>query len=683
MDNSEDEKSRRRLICLDTESSICLSFDKSTYDNVSAGPSNSSGNMVNSNMHKMTQNNYPMSVSSENQFVPRIRQINGSNDSQHYEDARSISSNDQSMTTADMIFSEDDNMFARRRYGNADLDLELQAAVDQMLQGTPSPVIRPYRPFYFGRRQIAFASESPESLGDSEMLPKPSIPQRVLLQGRLLYAKMAGAFARRRVPSLPDDSVEPRFEEVDDNETKQQTMDGRSSAVEKPQGKCAECMGRLPQTDVAPSRMARMLAPIVQYMQRRPMAALGIILGALVALLVVIVIILVVCVLPFLISSTLEDVSFTVTSFHAIAPAPVSRALSLKKLTTSLSSADSSGHDPHLHEEVDLPVSDFQADSENHGLRKREIVSLTPHSLVPTHTNTAKTIAKSKDVARHIASFKPQLKAAEIVPHATNAIHNHPSPTALSSNDNRIARHAENVVTITHTSMSIIHLTPNSVTPAQDAAIAKPTNINKAHDAEVLPMTYTMQVAGNLTSGGPIGIDIEFTEPLRMYWRDAEVGTIKQPELIRVPGRGTAQWKWPPFEVSIPHAPLIASTSSAHGNKKLVIPHKEPSKSLSPESLMIASGSDRVQGTANNAFAQRSALGGNMALERAAAEQGSAGNEDGLSDWFAAIQAHRSFTMQWKSHVRASGMGMHSNNVKFEKTVHIVCAVTKDCVVSG
>ncbi|KAJ2614352.1 hypothetical protein H4S08_001749 [Coemansia sp. RSA 1365] len=587
------------------------------------------------------------------------------------------------MTTADMVFSEDDNMFARRRYGNADLDLELQAAVDQMLQGTPSPVIRPYRPFYFGRRQIAFASESPETLGDSEMLPKPTIPQRVLLQGRLLYAKMAGAFTKRRAASLPDDSVEPQLEEPDDSETKQQTVNGRNSVMEKPQGKCSECMGRLPQTDVAPSRMARMLAPIVQYMQRRPMATLGIILGALVALLVVIVIILVVCVLPFLISSTLQDVSFTVTSFHAIAPAPVSRALSLKKLSTNLLSSGSSGHDPHLHEEVDFPVSDFHANSENHGLRKREIMLLTPLSLTSAHTNTLKTIATSKDVARHIATFNPQLKVAEIHPHATNTIHNHPTPTALGSSGNRIARNAENIVTITHTSMSIIHLRPNTATPAQDAAIAKPTNINKAHDAEVLPLTYTMQVAGNLTSGGPIGIDIEFTEPLSMYWRDIEVGTIEKPELIRVPGRGTAQWKWPPFEVSIPHAPLIASASSAHSNKRLVIPHNESSKSLSPESPMNTLDPDYVRGTGTNAFVQRNALDKSMTLERAAAEEGSAGNGDGLSDWFAAIQAHRSFTMQWKSHVRASGMGMHSNNVKFEKTVHIVCDITKDCVVSA
>ncbi|KAJ2079783.1 hypothetical protein H4R24_003539 [Coemansia sp. RSA 988] len=633
----------------------------------------------------MTQNNrYPMSVSSETQFIPRVREVNGSNDSHHYqrhsENAHSLSSNDQSMTTADMTFyEEDDGMYARRRHGNVDLDLELQAAVDLMLQGSPSPAIRPHRPFYFGRRQIAFAEESPDTLADSAAEPKPSIPQRALQQGRLLYTKVVGGIARRRTARISEESAEPQAEESDGSEAKQQDEYGQGSPIEKPQGKCTKCMPCEPQPDMAPSRTTRMLAPLLRYMQRRPMATLGIVLGALVALLIVIVIILVVGVLPFLIRSTLQDVSFSVTSFHAIAPAPVSRELSLKKLSTSLPFAGS--HNPRLDKEAEsTPLSAVSIDSEVRRLHKRESLPLTLHSSTPVQTSIAKSVVASKNDARLIATSNGHLRATNTALHATNAIRSQPSHTAVSGN--RLAGHVEDVVTATHTSVSIIHLVPNRATPVQNSSVTRPTNIDKAHDAEVLPMTYTMQVAGNLTSGGPIGIDIEFTEPLRMYWRDTEVGTIEKPESINVPGRGTAQWNWPPFEVSIPHAPLIAPTAT--GNKKLVIPHNASGKNPRPDPpTMITFGPDRVADAAGNAIAQRSVLGGNADLGRAATEEGNAGSQDGLSDWFAAIQAHRSFTMQWKSHVRVSAMGIHTNNVKFEKTVHIVCGITKDCVISA
>ncbi|KAJ1997370.1 hypothetical protein GGI04_005432 [Coemansia thaxteri] len=173
--------------------------------------------------------------------------------------------------------------------------------------------------------------------------------------------------------------------------------------------------------------------------------------------------------------------------------------------------------------------------------------------------------------------------------------------------------------------------------------------------------TYMMQVAGNLTSGGPIGVNIEFTEPLHLLWRDMVVGVIRFPESIHVPGRGTTQWRWPPFEVAIPAngTRLVADDRVLRGP---------------PSDEQIHPGSNQVNG-----IAQRRVMGasGSAALGRSGQEP------DDLASWFAAIQAHRPFTMHWRSRVKVSAMGMHASNIKFEKSVRVLCDETQGCSIDN
>ncbi|KAJ2314725.1 hypothetical protein IWW54_000748 [Coemansia sp. RSA 2705] len=537
MDSGEDDKERRQMLCLDTESSICLSFDKSLYDNT----------LPLVEAHRRANGTVP---SSDSHLIPRVHEINGSSSSQqkfgdaNKSDAPSVSSNDQSMATADMALSDAEQPPQRARDNDDDFDMELQEAVDLMLQGSTSPGIRPHRAYYMGNRPLVAALEPPNVFGAPDIDgtaedPRPGLPRRVLERSKLLGValgtKIAGRFKRRDDSNEPENDLDSSTT-VDSQreETKRMIDDSVSDEINEKQGKCVECMPPPDTSAAVPSRMTRIMAPMVRYMQRRPMATLGIVLGVLVALLVVIIIILIVGVFPFLIRSTLQDVSLVVTSVHANAPPTVSRALHISKPST-------------------------------HGLHKRDV----------------------------------------------------------------------------------------------------PGFGTKALDSNAPPLTYSMQLGGNLTSGGPIGIDIEFTEPLRMYWRDIEVGAIEKPDRIHVPGRGTTQWSWPSFEVSVSQVPTFDGIS----NKKLEIPHsRAPTHPGSSDQGAVA--------------AQRRILGSAWALGRAAAE-GSTGAQDNLADWFAAIREHRSFTMQWKSQVRVSAMGMHTSNVKFEKTVRITCGGSKDCVISG
>ncbi|KAJ2391632.1 hypothetical protein H4S02_001229 [Coemansia sp. RSA 2611] len=653
MDSGEDDKERRQMLCLDTESSICLSFDKSLYDNT----------LPLVEAHRRANGTVP---SSDSHLIPRVHEINGSSSSQqkfgdaNKSDAPSVSSNDQSMATADMALSDAEQPPQRARDNDDDFDMELQEAVDLMLQGSTSPGIRPHRAYYMGNRPLVAALEPPNVFGapgidGTAEDPRPGLPRRVLERSKLLGValgtKIAGRFKRRGDSNEPENDLDSSTT-VDSQreETKRMIDDSVSDEINEKQGKCVECMPPPDTSAAVPSRMTRIMAPMVRYMQRRPMATLGIVLGVLVALLVVIIIILIVGVFPFLIRSTLQDVSLVVTSVHANAPPTVSRALHISKPST-------------------------------HGLHKRDVPVSGHHSSAPWVTRSL-AMRESTGHALESLAHRPEAIPTHLVPmhtahHVPAGIAVHDSAHTLNAPGhmgNRVAgpprppmaNRDEDVVTVTQMSVSTVHIAPPLTLPTPTPSTTSDQGFGtKALDSNAPPLTYSMQLGGNLTSGGPIGIDIEFTEPLRMYWRDIEVGAIEKPDRIHVPGRGTTQWSWPSFEVSVSQVPTFDGIS----NKKLEIPHsRAPTHPGSSDQGAVA--------------AQRRILGSTWALGRAAAE-GSTGAQDNLADWFAAIREHRSFTMQWKSQVRVSAMGMHTSNVKFEKTVRITCGGSKDCVISG
>ncbi|KAJ2847413.1 hypothetical protein IWW36_003866 [Coemansia brasiliensis] len=663
-----DDKDRKRLICLDTESSICLSFDKSLYDDkMPLAPAYGQSKDV-------PQLLSLPAMSSESNLIPRIQEINGSSDSQHRvankppkhgSNSGSMSSNDQSMATADMVLSDADDGRTRADRNESDLDLELQAAVDLMLQGSMSSENTPYRAYYMGNRPLASAFEPPYPVGASELEPpfpasRPGLPRRMMERGKLLGSQLgaaiAGRFKRRTSPDDLERDLDEETPETDREGSKRVVDESMYKDVidEKP-AKCTDC-APTQEGQAAPSRMARMASPILRYMQRRPMATLGIVLGVLVALLVVIIIILIVGVFPFLIRATLQDVSLVVTSVHANAPLQVSRALHINK--------------------IGLPSRDIQ----HHGLHKRdEEPTVKPHmpAAHPKSVAAPSSAAHLLEASSHHS--ESHLHPSSSVYHApASSVVQRMAPHTTGNSGNRAIAQPlpsapihQDAVTVTRTAMSTVHLVPYR--PAPSPSLEPSSNLmdSKALDAEVAPLKYSMQIAGNLTSGGPIGVDIEFTEPLRMYWRDIEVGSIEKPESIHVPGRGTTQWSWPSFDVMVSQAPAISGA-----NKKLEIPHKlVPSQSSDLEHSV-----EEVDGAQGTSVAQRRLLGGTMALGRAA-QEGSE-EQDNLADWFAAIREHRSFSMQWKSRVRVSAMGLHTSNVKFEKTVRITCASTKDCVIS-
>ncbi|KAJ2826976.1 hypothetical protein IWW50_002110 [Coemansia erecta] len=680
MDFSEDEIDRKRLICLDTESSICLSFDKSLYDST----------IPDLNRTKVARpQRYATAQSADTPFIPRVLEINGSGDSQHHftkqlaaNDAQSISSNGQSMATADMALSDGDSL-AEMCGSQADFDRELQAAVDLMLQGSMSPGMHAHRAYYMGNRPLVAALDPPYAASDSPMHEPLAKPLRRMLDrskqlGSQLGARLAGRFGKRNVDEPTDGSIDNMSVVSDCRATKRMVDDSLSADVDEKHVAFAE------PPSSAPSRVARMVGPIVRCMQRRPMATLGIVLGVLVALLVIIVVILVIGVFPFLIRSTLQDVSLVVTSVHASTPAEVSRVL---KTTGKNGLHDklfrAGGHALHRRDGSVVGQRSPLPDSARNVMGPMGLSQVlaglpestrnaigpantgqvlappgqrtvnAPHALMPNPTHPVSGAQQRLSALPN--TFKPTPSAAR--PTGTLTAGTHPPE------NNR-----DDVVTITSVSMSTMHVIPFRAAPT--AAASDISQGFKGLDAEVPPLKYTMQFGGNLTSGGPIGVDIEFVEPLRMYWRDTEVGAIDKPGDIHVPSRGTTQWSWPSFDVTVSQAPVISGS-----NKKLEIPHKLAHKPAG------SSGSASADPGQDNAVAQSRAMGGTSMLGRAAEED--AETRDRLVEWFAAIQAHRTFTMQWKSRVRVSAMGLHTNNVKFEKTVQVTCGSDKDCVISG
>ncbi|KAJ1937202.1 hypothetical protein FBU59_004824 [Linderina macrospora] len=214
-------------------------------------------------------------------------------------------------------------------------------------------------------------------------------------------------------------------------------------------------------------------------------------------------------------------------------------------------------------------------------------------------------------------------------------------------------------VTFTHTGTSTVHIPQSSSSPQPKQTTAPLTAANRAlMSAE----KYTIQISGNMTSDAPVGVTMEFTEPLQMFWRDIEIGVVQNPSSIHLPGKGVTRWSWPPVEVTIPIA------DSGSGERKIVLPPIQEQPSTKRPSFVITD-KDMVLG----------GLGSRM-RKRATSDSSLDGS---LADWFDTVNEHRSFTMQWRSSVRVSALGLHTSNVKFEKTVHVVCNSANQCSLNG
>ncbi|KAJ2841373.1 hypothetical protein GGI22_007917, partial [Coemansia erecta] len=197
-------ENKARLICLDTESSICLAFDRTqhTVDAATQTTPRESQSINNSAMADKPQEapKPPAAASSDSHFIPRIQEVNGSSESQqqqqqqqnhrrHHqqqqeeEDQRktggdlmmqtdqrdlrndgtsksdtihmgSVDGHNNSKTSKTNISRQlgDSDTFLHRSLSDTgtDLDRELQAAVDMMLQGSAS-IGLPDRSYQFGR----------------------------------------------------------------------------------------------------------------------------------------------------------------------------------------------------------------------------------------------------------------------------------------------------------------------------------------------------------------------------------------------------------------------------------------------------------------------------------------------------------------------------------------------------
>ncbi|KAJ2557313.1 hypothetical protein EV175_001420 [Coemansia sp. RSA 1933] len=857
-----------RMICLDTESSICLAIDK-TQHTVDAATQTTPRESQIINSPAMVDKPHrtpkpPATASSDSHFIPRVVEVNGSSDSQqqqqshrnlnHHkpdengaaaEKARQRELRNDGTSKSDTLHmgSMDDrnksktakHSGASKGFGDSDtflhrslsdtgtdLDRELQAAVDMMLQGSTSIGLAE-RSYQFGTasrnmRGANLYSDTmshgsgrdservfvPGSMRSAEDAPTSTRMQRIWLGGKQLKQKIADRFARRRDADIDeDDKSLTSIDEAESCKRKHQTEEDNDGAAEDGETKrlkCLECTN----PEAAVNAMAisargtaattipmigaslannRVIGPMVRYMQRRPLASLGIVLGVLLALLTIIIVILVVGVFPFLMRSTLQDLSLAVTSVRASAPPQVSRALKLTgrsvlapvpehRLKHNARLAVEPALDLAAHIGISLQHAGkvlVERDQENH-----PHMSSAPMSLA-THAH-ASTLAHSVHIANSPLSHPAHVEHVTVAPPAHERLgtniahsagapspnretHHHQMPRVMESHASppptpkhipapsttqsasAIARSIVN--SANNDPVHLSSLPAESPAPASDSIVAhramhtetktaqvtpspppgmivipnvvQPTNAPKALDADVTTTsTYMLKISGNMTSGGPIGVDVEFTEPLRLYWGDFEVGSVSSPVSIHVPGRGSFKWSWPEFEVSIPatsgtKSDVIVESVSDHPqphsltDKRFFFTHSpdaDDDSAQTPRSL-VQVGVDKIGNAPSDGAmaAQRRVINGNIALGRSNAEEtgnnhvhvakrataateaeGSSSTD--LTSWFAAIRDNRPFTMLWRSRVKISAMGLHAKDIKFEKAVRVQCDDSKNCVVA-
>ncbi|KAJ1962252.1 hypothetical protein GGI12_002755 [Dipsacomyces acuminosporus] len=409
--------------------------------------------------------------------------------------------------------------------------------------------------------------------------------------------------------------------------------------VEEERKRQAICTFCAPMDMQNAGKLGRFVYPVICWIQHRPLAALSIALGALVALLAAIIAVVFVGVFPNMFRAIVQDLSFTMTSINAMPPAVPSRALHQPGPAATMRVITRVVVEPHPA--APMPAA---APADTRLLRRQN------HSL-PT-----------KAVGDEVSVTVTRL--------STRTLH-------------LVKQHPANVLSLlpTHGATAYDNLRANNILPSQDPQPLLPAVASGERD--IIPAgaeKYTMQFSGNLTSGGPMGVTIEFTEPLRLYWRDAEIGIIQKPQAIRVHGKGTSRWSWPPIEVSIPGA---IST-----NKQLT---KSSAAAAAKDKGLVYFGKDRIPSDNAGGIAERRVVSGGTLLGKSIIEPTGAGDgllrsarsDEHLANWFSAIRSRQSFSMLWKSRVTVSALGVHASNVKFEKTVQVLCAESKSCTISN
>ncbi|KAJ2491928.1 hypothetical protein IWW37_001900 [Coemansia sp. RSA 2050] len=657
----------------------------------------------------------------------------------------SLSSDGASMTTADMSLPGVASGFVGQSMASmraAALDQELQAAVDIMLQGSVPLAAAPDCAYYNENKMLSHTvAPPPRTTGasmpsgssiyssgsqDASSIDHPRRPYYNAIQStRRLRQKLAHQFARYRgalskprghanAPPGSDagdsaTSPPPSLLPASDREAAAKrkfdaSVDQTCEKRAKTSGEASPQMHFL--TAIAPPApwIPKCLYPVMYYVQLRPLRTLGIVLTVLVILLVLLIVILIVGVFPFLMRSTLQDFSMVVTSLHAIPPPEISRVLSIedRSLSRTRLMAMHGGRVanepevrpdllfPHLPGEHDsqpvfMGVASFPSQVQRaQGLH---VVTSQPLPLLTAVVPRSSAIQAVPPLPRALvrSSGAPSLASILLSPTSSHQMRHITSSVHKATSIDRDA-----IVTITAESISTVHV-QRQLAPAASMSIIDianattmtppplPTSDTKSLDSgSYVSSMYMMQLAGNLTSGGPIGVSIEFTEPLRLLWRDTVVGIIHYPEIIHVPGRGTTQWKWPPFEVSIPGN----STGLAADDR--ILSRKHDSVNSEQPVSRIQLGADRVIDSGVGGIAQRRAQGVNGAttLGRSVNSEQSTTLPNDLASWFAAIQTHKSFTMHWKSRVKLSAMGIHTSNIKFEKSVRVQCKEDNSCSIA-
>ncbi|KAJ2384149.1 hypothetical protein GGI23_006995 [Coemansia sp. RSA 2559] len=363
-----------------------------------------------------------------------------------------------------------------------------------------------------------------------------------------------------------------------------------------------------------------------------------------------------------------------------------------------LATAATSGHSPGT--------------SENHEVHqhpKQRIIESQASSPTPNHPPATANTHSSVPLSKSIANPAKEIDRALVQSPPSSSVESH----VLASNSDSSVHRAM------HTETKIVF--PSAATPETPSPppgmvvipnVAQPTSSPKALDTTVPTSTYTLQIAGNMTSGGPIGVDIEFTEPLRLYWGDAEIGSVAAPGSIHVPGRGTSHWSWPAFEVSIPATSGSKSAAVVHSehdhsalhsltDKRFFATHTPDTESIDETASrsFVQVGLDKMDNAPSDGAmaAQRRVINGNVALGRSNAEEAGGSHDhlakrdttedssssSDLTSWFAAIRDNRPVTMLWRSRVKITALGLHAKDIKFEKAVRVQCDDSKNCVVTG
>ncbi|KAI8324483.1 hypothetical protein GQ54DRAFT_65006 [Martensiomyces pterosporus] len=655
-----------------------------------------------------------------------------------------IKSYSDGVMTANLVYVPDAQDAHDESDFESDVDKELQAVVEMVIQGgvpqtgttaTGGVQPLPQHPHYNrGKALIAPYPRStfiPASSSTLDMArdsarhrqsPLQQQQQHSQQQMRHRHDKKNDKRTKRKTLSMK------RFASPLERQLGKRKVEQPTTAPEK-NAKCSECA---PFDPSKAGRLGVFLYPAIRWLQERPLAAFSIALGVLVVLLIVIIVIVIVGVLPNLMRAIVQDLSLTMTSVHAIPPPEYSGLLLPTESQLGTLPTSTVTHNARMLTEPDPRANEWSQEAfplTSSAFRFPSTPALVPMPIVD-RVGAANALANGiREGGQQPSSSAPPSAAVVVTATALSSpvrasiglgsaavsiiSGSHPNRPLLFRRQNiaHESKHADTTVhedvavTVTHTSTSTLRIprfpVSNVYSPlATNAGAVVATIANTQPALQVLPLPaatslkdlpltsekYMMQVSGNMTSGGPIGVTIQFTEPLRLFWRDIEIGIVEHPETIRVPGKGTTEWSWPPFEVTIPGN--MASTSGGEKRDVLVVHTKTESRlrSAAPHSSLVTLGKDRV---AEGGVAQRRDMAGSVVLGRSEAvdrrndELGDLASDESLADWFAAIQSHRSFTMQWKSRVRVSALGLHTSEITFDKSVKVLCGETKNCTITG